>query len=387
MNNTLKIILSICIFAKTIQPENLETVSSGALEQIEQIELVEGRDYHSDDYNNNDDNNDHDNGDNGDNEWVWCDEDRPEQKNCGPPKEIVVPLISVFMILTVIMLPFQIRRAYFEFHLPSLRGSRKATFPNPGNQMKYNTRLELKSATPVFIRKPMTNSISFELMSMKFDRLILRGCSPSLPNNVREITVCLPYQARNEHYDEEDYSIYRVSNEYKCLRIIDEANNVLAMSIPSPNPIKSWANRRNSLKSKITTNSLGLNFREHIVSWDNDTLKLNYQGVDVMVLAGLSSFFMTPLGQPFFGAPAQMSSPMGVAAPIMAAAPAPYSMNMPAVQPAVNHFLITDVFVCNFDSSEGVDYPGCALDSGCGKFMFGNMQKSKWGFQTESQFV
>ena len=138
--------------------------------------------------------------------------------------------------------------------------------------------------------------------------------------------------------------------------LIDEEKNVLAMSIPKSRRLE---------KSKITTNSWGLNFREHIVSWDNDTLKLNYQGVDVMVMAGLSSFFMTPLGQPFFGAPAQMG----------------------AVQPVVNNFLITDVFVCNFDSPEGFNSPCCALDSGCGKFMYGNMQKSKWGFQTESQFV
>jgi len=362
MNNTLKIIFSICIFAKTIQPENLET---GALE---------GRDFHSDDYVN-DDYNDNDNGDNGDDEWKWCEggdaDDVGQREDCGPPLVIILPL---FLILAFIGTPLSIRCAIYDFHPPSFFGTLKATFPKTGNQTKYNTRLELKSSTPVFIRKPMTNSISFELMSLDSDRLILRGCSASLPNNVREITVCLPNQTYHEHYNEDESVL---SQEYRNLRIIDEQNTVLAMSIP----------RKRFEFSKITTNSWGLNFREHIVSWDNDTLKLNYQGVDVMVLAGLSSFFMTPLGQPFFGAPAQMSSPMGVAAPIMAAAPAPYSMNMPAVQPAVNHFLITDVFVCNFDSSEGVDYPGCALDSGCGKFMFGNMQKSKWGFQTESQFV
>jgi len=195
MNNTLKIILSICIFAKTIQPGNLETGSGGALEQIEQIELVGGRDYHSDDYNNNDDNSDHDNGDNGDDGWVSCDDpNRQPGQNCGTPiGELVIILVVfiAFIALGCIPLACLIRCTYFECHLPSFFGSQKATFPKPENQMKYNTRLELKSSTPVFIRKPMTSSISFELMSVKYDRLILRGCSPSLPNNVREITVCL----------------------------------------------------------------------------------------------------------------------------------------------------------------------------------------------------
>jgi hypothetical protein len=361
MNNTLKIILSIFIFAKKIQPENLETGSGGALE---------GRDYHSNDYNNdyiNDDNNDHDNGDDSNFEWVF---------GLGNIILHLLPYIVILIFYTLFDL-YIIRLSIFDCHLPSFFGSRKAIFPKPENQMKYNTRLALRSSTPVFIRNPMTNSISFELMSVKYDRLILRGCSTSLPKNVREITICLPHQAKAEGIAEGE----SVSNLYKSLKMIDEHENVLAMSIPT----------KKFEKSKITTNSLGLNFREHIVSWDNDTLKLNYQGVDVMVMVGLSSFFMTPLGKSFFEAPAQMappqmSSPMGVAAP-MVFAPAPYSMNMPAVLPAVNNFLITDVFVCNFHNAEGGDSPCCALDSFCGKFMFGNMQKSKWGFQTESQFV
>jgi len=142
-----------------IEAENIESGSGD-------FEILESRDYNYEpnDGHNNDNNNDFDNNDEpyGDN-------------NNGNMDPILILLLFSLNFAAVFLL---IRCAIYECHPASYFGTWKKKFPFKADLIQYPTRYELKGTQPTLVRKPLTTSISFEICSMMFDKLTLRGCDP-----------------------------------------------------------------------------------------------------------------------------------------------------------------------------------------------------------------